>query len=132
MTEIETSLYHYRAVIREVYDGDTVTVDIDQGFGDWKLGQKLRLFGVDTPELRGAERPDGLRVRNQVRQWLPDGEPVIIETLKDRSGKYGRWLAIIWPSGWLYSVNELLLREGMATVEAYSTEDRARVALWTD
>lgn len=63
---METNFYFYKAVVRDVYDGDSCTVDIDLGFGIWMKGQKLRLMGIDTPELRGSEREEGLKVRDYV------------------------------------------------------------------
>ena len=46
-------MYEYRAKVRGVYDADTITVDIDLGFGIIYTGQKLRLLGIDAPEVRG-------------------------------------------------------------------------------
>ena len=52
-------MFEYRAHIIKVYDGDTVTADIDLGFNVILKKQKLRLIGIDAPEIRGAERePD--------------------------------------------------------------------------
>ena len=31
----EDTLYHYRAIVTDVYDGDTLTVDLDLGFHVW-------------------------------------------------------------------------------------------------
>ena len=28
-------MFEYRAIVTKVYDGDTITVDIDLGFGIW-------------------------------------------------------------------------------------------------
>ena len=44
--------YVYKAYVRSVYDGDTITVDIDVGFGITLTSQKIRLRGIDTPEVR--------------------------------------------------------------------------------
>ena len=33
-------------------DGDTVDVDIDLGFSTWLKKQRIRLYGIDTPESR--------------------------------------------------------------------------------
>lgn len=105
------SFYRYRAIVTGVYDGDTCTVDIDLGFGIWMRKQKLRLLGIDTPELRGEERQEGLKVRDYVRELILDKE-VVIESERDKSGKYGRWLATIWIDG--VNLNQTLLTEGMA------------------
>jgi len=57
--------YTYRAFCHSCYDGDTFTMTIDLGF-NVQVTEKIRLFGVDTPEIRGDERERGLLVR--VRQ----------------------------------------------------------------
>jgi len=90
--KLNESLYYYTAIVNEVYDGDTITVDIDLGLEVWLRDQKIRLWGVDTPELRGIDKALGKEVRDWVRKEILYKE-VIIETVKDRTGKYGRWLA---------------------------------------
>jgi endonuclease YncB( thermonuclease family) len=47
-------LYTYKAQITEVYDGDTVTADIDLGFHTWRRDEKLRLYEINAPEMRGG------------------------------------------------------------------------------
>lgn len=88
--------YTYRARYVRAYDGDTITVDIDLGLNVWLKDQTLRLFGIDTPEVRGAERPEGIKARDHVRSRLQSAEQIIVQTIKDSTGKYGRWLAIVW------------------------------------
>lgn len=113
----EDFLYRYRARVVSVYDGDTVTVDLDLGLGVWLRGQRLRLVGLDTPEIRGPERPEGILVRDWVRERLPDGAEIIVQTQRDRTGKYGRWLARIWvpgEDGW-WDLNKALLDSGRAS-----------------
>ena len=61
-------LYTYNARCTSVYDGDSITVDIDLGFNHWMLNQKIRLFGINTPEVRGAERPSGLIARDRLER----------------------------------------------------------------
>lgn len=112
----------YLAVIERWYDGDTPTVTIDLGLGYQLTGQALRLLCVDTPELRGAEKERGEAVRDVVRDWAPEGATVIL-SLHGR-GKYGRPLAVMVPEGWRMSINRRLLREGLATLEAYTEADR--------
>lgn len=96
----DCGLYRYRAVITDVYDGDTVTADIDLGFNTWRRGERLRLEGIDTPEVRGDERPAGLVARDALRA-LVLGREVTVCTLADRrgrdmQGKYGRYLVRIY------------------------------------
>ena len=87
------SPYVYNAEVISVYDGDTCTVVIDLGF-DIKQKKKIRMAGIDTPELRLTERAQGLIVRDYVRGLILHKE-VIVETLKDKTGKYGRYLGYI-------------------------------------
>jgi len=114
------NFYRYRAIVTNVYDGDTITVNIDLGFSIWMFDQKLRLFGIDTPELRGEEREEGLVVRDYVREKIPVGSDIIIETVKDKTGKYGRYLATVFYYNALYdgsiNLNEELLKNKMAKV----------------
>jgi micrococcal nuclease len=36
---MDAGLYHYRAIVRSVYDGDTCTVDLDLGLHTWVNGE---------------------------------------------------------------------------------------------
>ena len=56
--------YCYLAKVVAVYDGDTITVDVDLGFEIAMLKQKLRLYRINAPEVRGSERPEGLVSRD--------------------------------------------------------------------
>ena len=106
-------MYEYRAYVRKVYDGDTITVDIDLGFGVVLKNQKLRLTGINTPEVRGKQRQEGLKVRDLVRSRIAN-KWVVIKTEKDKRGKYGRWLATVFEPSVEESVNKWLLNEGHA------------------
>tara|TARA_R100000353_G_scaffold103550_1_gene74772 strand:- start:18675 stop:19001 length:327 start_codon:yes stop_codon:yes gene_type:complete len=86
-------MYQYKAKIISVYDGDTVTAMVDLGFYHFQQ-MKFRLYGIDTPELRGEEREEGLKVRDIVREMILDKD-VIINSYKDKQEKYGRYLANI-------------------------------------
>lgn len=101
-------MYQYKAKIIDVYDGDTVTAMVDLGFLVFQE-MKLRLHGVDTPELRGSEREDGLRVRDILREKILDKE-VVIHTYKDKRGKFGRYLARVVLDD--LDINQWLLDEG--------------------
>ena len=60
-------MYTYKAIIVSVYDGDTVTADVDLGFEVWLKGQTLRLLNIDTPEVRGKEKAEGIVSRDALR-----------------------------------------------------------------
>ena len=116
-----THLYNYKAVVTSVYDGDTCTVDIDLGMGVWLKGEKIRLYGINTPELRGAERTEGLRARDYLRSLVLD-EPIMLSTVKDRRGKYGRYLGTLWlqdtDDTWM-NINEKLVHDGYGEFKDY-------------
>ena len=80
-------LYTYRALVENIIDGDTVWVEVDCGFGMW-LRQKLRLRGIDTPEL-GTE--EGERARAFAVEALRTVDWVVLTTSKP--DKYDRYLA---------------------------------------
>ena len=106
-------LYTYKARCVSVYDGDSITLDIDLGFNHWMLNQKIRLLGIDTPEIRGPERPEGLVSAERLR-GLIEGKDVLVVSHRDRTGKYGRGLATIYLGN--TNINQLLLEEGWAKI----------------
>ena len=109
---IAGSLYFYRAKCVSVYDGDTVRLDIRLGLDVVLSNVSCRLYGINTPELRGDDKAAGIAARNRLRQ-LVLGEDLVIQTHKDRRGKYGRYLATLWCMG--ININKKLITEGHAT-----------------
>lgn len=91
--EYHNDLYKRNAKVRRVVDGDTIDVDVDLGFHVYTR-QRLRLLRVDTPEVRGKEREEGLKYKAFVEYRLPVGSNVIVQSYK--TGKYGRYLAEVW------------------------------------
>lgn len=104
--------FTYRAIVKSVYDGDTITVDLDLGCWTWRHNETLRLWGIDTPEVRGIERPEGLESRDWLREKLPVGTEIVVQTRKDSTGKYGRLLATLWLDG--MNLNIEMVRLGLA------------------
>ena len=70
-------MYEYRANIIAVYDGDTVTADIDLGFEVWLRGQRLRLLNIDTPEVRGKSKKEGIVSRDALRDRILNKEVIV-------------------------------------------------------
>ena len=93
-------MYEYNSIIRYVVDGDTVDVDIDLGFGVWLRDQRVRLYGIDTPESRTrdlTEKLFGLAAKDFVKNYLTVGSKQILKTFigkdgEDMRGKFGRIL----------------------------------------
>jgi micrococcal nuclease len=76
------------ARVRSVYDGDTLTLETDQ---------KVRLLGIDTPELKGADgspEPFAVEARDLLRR-LCEGREVRLEFDAERQDRYGRWLCFV-------------------------------------
>ena len=89
-------MYEYHCKVVRIIDGDTVDVDIDLGFDVWLTKQRIRLFGVDTPESRTrdmVEKKFGILAKNFVKGRLPVASMQVLRTrLDDSRGKFGRIL----------------------------------------
>lgn len=118
---MDSNLYLYKAKIISVYDGDTCRADIDLGLKVWINNEKLRLLRINAPELRGDEREEGLKSRDFLREQIADKE-VILQTHKDKQGKYGRYLAEIWVTdaqGEWHNVNDRMVEKRYAEYKDY-------------
>lgn len=101
--------YLYECTVVSVYDGDTQTLVFHLGLGV-DVTHRTRLARVDTPELRGPEREEGLYVADYVRRLLV-GKKVWVQTDEDKKGKYGRIITEIWfygEPGWINLSDHLL------------------------
>ena len=115
-------MYTYKAKVKRVVDGDTLVVDIDLGMHTWLHDEKIRLYGINTPEIYGVKKDSeeykkGLLASDFVKELIPSGLEVTICTYRDKKEKYGRYLAdltFINPDGVQVSLNELLVDEGLA------------------
>lgn len=86
-------MYEYSAKVVRVVDGDTVDVDIDLGFGIVYSNQRIRMYGIDTPESRTrdlVEKKFGLYAKEFLKSML--GKTCTLRTHKDKAGKFGRIL----------------------------------------
>ena len=104
------NMYEYKCKMVKVVDGDTVDVDIDLGFGVWMRDQRIRLYGIDTPESRTSDDQEkiyGLAAKDFVVKWTNAGD-LSLKTFKDDRGKFGRILGEIWYGG-KHNVNQLLV-----------------------
>jgi micrococcal nuclease len=91
----KVSVYEYSCKIVKVVDGDTADVDIDLGFGVWLKKQRIRFYGIDTPESRTSDKVEkiyGLMAKDVVLHFLPVGSTQTLRTRQDDKGKYGRIL----------------------------------------
>ncbi len=112
-------MFEYKAIVTAVYDADTITVDIDLGFNIWARGEKIRLFGINAPEVRGPERPEGLKSRDWLRERILEKE-IVLKSHKAGKGKYGRWLGDIFlPGSTSNSLNNQMIGLGLAEPASY-------------
>ena len=118
-------MYEYNCKISRVVDGDTVDVDIDLGFDTWRCGERIRLYGVDTPECRtrdAQEKAAGLLAKKFVQDALHVGGTYKLQTRE--KGKFGRFLGVIFISA-KTSINAALVTEHLAV--AYHGQSKEAV-----
>ena len=98
-----------------VYDGDTITLTIDLGF-NIKKREKIRFYGINAPELKGVERPDGIISKTFLKSLIDDAiyknKNIYLKTMKDSQEKYGRYLGVLFIDD--LNVNLKLVEEGLA------------------
>ncbi|HSG30642.1 MAG TPA: thermonuclease family protein [Thermodesulfobacteriota bacterium] len=108
-------MYNYYGKLIKVVDGDTIDVEVDLGFHTC-VKERLRLADIDTPEVYGKNAsPEGTVAKNYVINALTD-KLLRIETFKDRTGKYGRFLALVYyqsDNRWI-NLNDELIEKGLA------------------
>lgn len=108
-----TPAYRYAATVLSNHDGDTITADIDLGLFTWRRAERIRLHGINCPELA---TPAGPPAKAFTAQWLHAAKAVVIDTsiTKDGAEKYGRLLAVVWRDDDPVSLNDALLAAGHA------------------
>jgi micrococcal nuclease len=112
-------MYEYSCKVVRVVDGDTVDVDIDLGFDVVLRKQRIRLYGVDTPESRTRDKEEK-KYGLYAKQWLKNalGKNAIIRTKKDGRGKFGRILGEFVIYDPVYdqetTVNSVMIRDHIA------------------
>lgn len=101
---LQTTPSFYR--VEQVYDGDTVRL---------ATGQRVRLIGINTPEVahrNQPEQPGGVEASRFLQQRL-EGKRVRMEFGPERADKYGRLLAHLYDEDGT-NINRLLLEQGLA------------------
>lgn len=111
---LDECLHNYSAEVTKVYDGDTITVDLDLGFGLFKNKLSIRLFGIDTPEIRDSS-PEVVGLANAAREKLlemvPVGSKCIVRSME--LDKYGRPVSVIYDANGR-NINQEMLKCGLA------------------
>lgn len=83
-------MYNYKAIVKRIIDGDSIVLDIDLGFNMWMKNQSVRLYGIDTPEIRtknAIEKKAGMMAKEFVENKIKSGDVVYIDSYLDKSEK---------------------------------------------
>ncbi|MFP4243638.1 MAG: thermonuclease family protein [Ectothiorhodospira sp.] len=106
------------ATVDHVHDGDTVRLED---------GTRVRLIGLDTPEIHWARdeaEPYAREARKALQELLDDHEDrVVLEPDQERHDPHGRTLAHLYTPGGT-PISALLLDRGLATALTIPPNDR--------
>ena len=109
-------MYQYKAKVVKVIDGDTIDVDIDLGFSVILAKQRIRFYGIDTPESRTRNKEEkvrGLLSKEFVISKSPVGS--YIKLVSHGKGKFGRILGELYElDNDLVSINQQMCDEAYA------------------
>ena len=108
-------LWRYPFGVIRVIDGDTFDARIDFGFGITTV-QRIRLAGVQAPELSRAGRQEGnpgYQAYRYVKRRLADAQGRA-QLISSRLGKWRRWIGVVFLPDNRHTLSEELLTEGLA------------------
>jgi micrococcal nuclease len=115
-------VYTYRAELVRMIDGDTIELYIDLGF-HVTVREKVRLNRINAPEKRGKyltreDRKKGKESTDYLVHLLDTYSPFTIVTMRDKQGKYGRYLVdIVGSNG--EDINAMMVTDGHAVYTDY-------------
>ena len=112
-------MYVYNCKVLNVVDGDTIDIEIDLGF-HIKVKERVRLLGVDTPEVFGQNAEAAGTVASEfTKTWIRERQAIwdrfSYHSIKyNARDKYGRSLGILmWTGSKLSeSLNEAIVASG--------------------
>lgn len=107
--KIDAGYSYYR--VKAIYDGDTILLE---------NGKKIRLLGINTPEVEGRHKT-AQAGGEEAKQWLvAELKNIKVRLEKDieKKDKYGRVLAHVFTEDKKH-INYQLVRNGLASVNIY-------------
>lgn len=118
-------MFEYKCKIDRVVDGDTVDLWVDLGF-KIQIHERFRLYGINAPESRTkdlTEKMAGIAATKFLVELLHNmtGD-LVVTTLKDKKGKYGRWIGTLWMdrgTDMEMNINEEMVSVGHAVFKDY-------------
>lgn len=105
--------YTYAADVVNVIDGDTIDVHVSLGFYVWIRFQRIKLAGIDAPDVAS---PEGAAAKQHLEQLI-GGKTVILQSIHGeddpaRRDSFGNWLGNLWLDG--KSINDEMVASGNA------------------
>lgn len=102
----------YPAVVTAIHDGDTITANLDLGFGTHQVELRARLYGINAPELATAAGKDALAY---LKTQIKTGDLIYVTSHGwDKYG--GRYDAEIVRASDGVNLNQLMVSSGHAVV----------------
>ena len=116
-------MYHYKAKVERIVDGDTIDVVIDLGFKITTF-QRIRLAKINTPETYNVKKESeeyqkGLISKLYLEQRIASNNNEIELETEKVTEKYGRYIGIIWLADSTTSLNDELVEKGLAKYVRY-------------
>ena len=105
--------YVYEGMVESVFDGDTLRVSIDLGFGVWLTNQRVDLVGIDTPEVILGEKYEGQLIRDWLRALIESAYGKVTIRSHENKKSVDYWAVELWV-GEVF-VNEKLLELGFSS-----------------
>lgn len=105
-------MYDYTARLVRAIDGDTVVLDLDLGFYQWRLGRSYRLARINAPEL---DTEAGKASKVAMDGILAAARFFAVTTSKADS--FDRWIVELFADG--HNVSDELVAAGAAEYHAY-------------
>ena len=115
-------MYEYNATVERVVDGDTLEVLIDLGL-DVGIRTILRLNRINAYETKlgvnttAEKKAKGIAGRDHLKAMFDANSHIVVLTIKDKTEKYGRYLAEVTHNG--VSINDQMVSLGYAIYQGY-------------
>jgi len=120
-TSFKDKLYHLEFEVIRVIDGDSAWGMVDMGMRQYSK-ENLRFYGIDTPEMNTLEGKEAKLELMTIFDLAK--EPLWMKSHGE--DKYGRWLAEIFIGDDSVSVNQTLLKRGLAVPYAGGKRAKAK------
>ena len=87
--------YIFEGLVDRVIDGDTYDIILDLGFYTTHT-IRVRLRGVDTPEVYGKNSSEEGKVASAYVKGLIENKRVVVQTYKNAPSSFNRWEADVY------------------------------------